>query len=97
MSRSFAELLPTPLTAQSLAELQPLSRAQDLLLLLERWVERGWLRALDKAFVAFLHERDPHGDPLVLLAAAPCLIAGVGLNISAQLLAPSPAVAEDLP
>ena len=70
MSRSFAELLPTPLTAESLARLQPLHRAEDLLLLLERWVERGWLRALDKAFVAFLHERDPHGDPLVLLAAA---------------------------
>ncbi len=70
MSRSFAELLPTPLTAESLALLQPLSRAEDLLLLLERWVERGWLRALDKAFVAFLHERDPQGDPLVLLAAA---------------------------
>ena len=34
---------------------------------------------------------------LVLLAAAACLIAGVGLNISAQLLAPSPAVAEALP
>jgi len=31
------------------------------------------------------------------LAAAACLIAGVGLNISAQLLAPSPAVAEALP
>lgn len=70
MSRSFAELLPTPLTAESLAQLQPLTRAEDLLLLLERWVERGWLRALDKAFVAFLHERDPEGDPLVLLAAA---------------------------
>ena len=70
MSRSFAELLPTPLTAESLALLQPLSRAEDLLLLLERWVERGWLRALDKAFVAFLHERDPRGNPLVLLAAA---------------------------
>ena len=70
MSRSFAELLPTPLTAESLAQLQPLARAEDLLLLLERWVERGWLRALDKAFVAFLHERDPEGDPLVLLAAA---------------------------
>ena len=70
MSRSFAELLPTPLTAESLAQLQPLSRAADLLLLLERWVERGWLRALDKAFVAFVNERDPHGDPLVLLAAA---------------------------
>ena len=59
MSRSFAELLPTPLTAESLALLQPLTRAEDLLLLLERWVERGWLRALDKAFVAFLHERAP--------------------------------------
>ncbi|NNB17141.1 exodeoxyribonuclease V subunit alpha [Pseudomonas fragi] len=70
MSSSFAELLPTPLTAESLALLQPLGRAEDLLLLLERWVERGWLRALDKAFVAFLHERDPQGDPLVLLAAA---------------------------
>ena len=70
MSRSFAQLLPTPLTAESLAQLQPLACAADLLLLLERWVERGWLRALDKAFVAFIHERDPEGDPLVLLAAA---------------------------
>lgn len=70
MSRSFAELLPTPLTAESLAQLQPLTCAADLLLLLERWVERGWLRALDKAFVAFLHDLDPQGDPLVLLAAA---------------------------
>lgn len=34
---------------------------------------------------------------LVMFAAAACLIAGVGLNISAQLLAPSPAVAETLP
>ncbi|POA28481.1 MULTISPECIES: exodeoxyribonuclease V subunit alpha [unclassified Pseudomonas] len=70
MSRSFSDLLPTPLTAESLAQLTPLSRADDLLLLLERWVERGWLRALDKAFVAFLHELAPDGDPLVLLAAA---------------------------
>ncbi|HAL07525.1 MAG TPA: peptidase M20, partial [Brevundimonas sp.] len=34
---------------------------------------------------------------LMLFAAAACLIAGVGLNLSAQLLAPSPAVAEALP
>nr|WP_303692140.1 M20/M25/M40 family metallo-hydrolase [Brevundimonas naejangsanensis] len=34
---------------------------------------------------------------LVLLAAAACLIAGVGLNVSARLLAPAPAVAEALP
>ena len=70
MSRSFAELLPTPLDAQSLSALTPLSRVDDLLLLLERWVERGWLRALDRAFVAFLSELDPHADSLVLLAAA---------------------------
>ena len=70
MKRSFADLLPTPLTDDSLAQLAPLSSARDLLLLLERWVERGWLRALDKAFVGFLHERAPDGDPLVLVAAA---------------------------
>ena len=50
--------------------MSPLTRAEDLLLLLTRWVERGWLRALDKAFVAFLHELEPDTDPLVLLAAA---------------------------
>lgn len=70
MSRTFADLLPTPLDAESLASLQPLARADDLLSLLQRWVERGWLRALDKAFVAFLAELDPNADPLVLLAAA---------------------------
>lgn len=70
MSRTFADLLPTPLAAESLADLAPLTRADDLLLLLTRWVERGWLRALDKAFVAFLHELAPDDDPLVLLAAA---------------------------
>ena len=45
MSRTFADLLPTSLAAESLADLAPLSRAEDLLLLLTRWVERGWLRA----------------------------------------------------
>ncbi|PNB75687.1 exodeoxyribonuclease V subunit alpha [Pseudomonas sp. GW456-E7] len=70
MNRSFADLLPTSLAVESQAELAPLSRADDLLLLLTRWVERGWLRALDKAFVAFLHELAPEDDPLVLLAAA---------------------------
>jgi exodeoxyribonuclease V alpha subunit len=70
MNRTFAHLLPTPLDAESLAELKPLSRVDDLLLLLERWVERGWLRALDKAFVGFLADLDPTADSLVLLAAA---------------------------
>lgn len=58
------------LSPQPLEALQPLNRADDLLQLLERWVERGWLRALDHAFVGFLHELDPRADPLVLLAAA---------------------------
>ncbi|NBA96545.1 exodeoxyribonuclease V subunit alpha [Pseudomonas sp. R5(2019)] len=70
MSRTFADLLPIPLDAESLSALSPLSNGQDLLSLLDRWVERGWLRALDRAFVAFLAERDPAGDSLVLLAAA---------------------------
>ncbi|AZC99968.1 exodeoxyribonuclease V subunit alpha [Pseudomonas chlororaphis] len=62
------EDLLTPLEPQP--DLAPLVRAGDLLLLLDRWVELGWLRALDKAFVGFLHELEPQGDPLVLMAAA---------------------------
>lgn len=70
MSRTLVDLLPTPLDAGHLAALQPLRDSTDLLTLLDRWVERGWLRALDRAFVGFLQERDPQGEPLVLLAAA---------------------------
>ncbi|MBJ9978400.1 exodeoxyribonuclease V subunit alpha [Pseudomonas sp. S75] len=70
MSRTLDDLLPTPLQAEHLAALAPLTDSRDLLALLDRWVERGWLRALDRAFVAFLEERAPAGDPLVLLAAA---------------------------
>ncbi|POA75824.1 exodeoxyribonuclease V subunit alpha [Pseudomonas sp. GW531-T4] len=64
------EDLLTPLEPQPQSDLAPLVRSADLLLLLDRWVERGWLRALDKAFVGFLHELEPQGDPLVLMAAA---------------------------
>ncbi|WP_248738397.1 exodeoxyribonuclease V subunit alpha [Pseudomonas sp. MWU12-2029] len=70
MSRTFAHLSPIALDADSLARLTPLMQAEDLLQLLTHWVERGWLRALDKAFVTFLHELVPDVDPLVLLAAA---------------------------
>jgi len=70
MTRTFDDLLPTPLDAEHLATLAPLTDSDDLLALLDRWVERGWLRALDRAFVGFLRDRDPHGDSLVLLAAA---------------------------
>lgn len=70
MSRSFSELMPAALTDVSLVDLSPLTRSDDLLLLLERWVERGWLRALDRAFVGFLRDLDPDAAPLVLVAAA---------------------------
>ncbi|MFB4394382.1 MULTISPECIES: exodeoxyribonuclease V subunit alpha [unclassified Pseudomonas] len=70
MTRSLDDLLPTPLQAVHLATLAPLRNSQDLLVLLDRWVERGWLRALDRAFVSFLEERVPGSDPLLLLAAA---------------------------
>ena len=70
MTRTFDDLLPTPLDADHLAALAPLDDSADLMALLDRWVERGWLRALDRAFVGFLRERAPAGDPLVLLAAA---------------------------
>ncbi len=70
MTRRLHDLLPTPLEAAHLAALAPLQASHDLLTLLDRWVERGWLRALDRAFVSFLEERAPGSDPLVLLAAA---------------------------
>mgnify|MGYP003402140423 FL=1 len=42
----------------------------DLLHQLDFWVSRGWLRALDRAFAAFVLEQEPQAQPAVLLAAA---------------------------
>ena len=67
MSRTFADLSSAIDNPSSLA---PLTSASDLLILLDRWVERGWLRSLDKAFIGFLYELAPQSDPLVLFAAA---------------------------
>lgn len=67
MSRTFADLSSAIDNPSSLA---PQTSASDLLILLGRWVERGWLRSLDKAFIGFLYELAPQSDPLVLLAAA---------------------------
>ncbi len=41
----------------------------ELLAQLDRWVERGWLRALDRALAAFFLELEPGCPPLALLAA----------------------------
>jgi len=43
---------------------------QELLALINTWVEYGWLRPLDQAFMRFLDELAPASEPLFLLAAA---------------------------
>lgn len=43
---------------------------QALFALLDRWVTRGWLRALDRALAGFLHREVNDASPLLLLAAA---------------------------
>ncbi|AGA31851.1 Exodeoxyribonuclease V alpha chain [Thioalkalivibrio nitratireducens DSM 14787] len=47
-----------------------LASADALLDLLDRWVEHGWLRALDRALARFLREQVPEAAPLLLLGAA---------------------------
>ncbi|MGQ4879326.1 exodeoxyribonuclease V subunit alpha [Billgrantia sp. LNSP4103-1] len=43
---------------------------QALFALLDRWVERGWLRALDRALAGFFQREVSDAPPLLLLAAA---------------------------
>ncbi|MBD3896449.1 exodeoxyribonuclease V subunit alpha [Halomonas sp. ML-15] len=59
---------------------QPATQAEDasaalhdvaaLTALLDRWVARGWLRALDRALAVFLQREVNDASPLLLLAAA---------------------------
>lgn len=48
----------------------PLKTAAEMLELIGRWAERGWLRELDRAFATFLVERAADAHPLLILAAA---------------------------
>ncbi len=48
----------------------PLHSPHSLIALLDQWVDRGWLRALDVALVRFLHEEASDAPAAVLLAAA---------------------------
>ncbi|RCV87999.1 exodeoxyribonuclease V subunit alpha [Billgrantia montanilacus] len=43
---------------------------QALFALLDRWVERGWLRALDRALASFFQREVSNAPPLLLLATA---------------------------
>ncbi len=52
------------------ATAEALRDPQALFALLDRWVARGWLRALDHAFAAFLAREVPDAPAPLLLAAA---------------------------
>ncbi|GAB3480566.1 exodeoxyribonuclease V subunit alpha [Azotobacter salinestris] len=58
------------LELESAAPSGALQDAAGLLALLDAWVERGWLRALDRALAGFFGELDESCPPLALLAAA---------------------------
>ena len=47
-----------------------LAEPAALFALLERWVARGWLRSLDRAFADFLYREVADASPLLLLATA---------------------------
>jgi exodeoxyribonuclease V alpha subunit len=44
--------------------------SDTLISLIDAWVQRGWLRPLDRAFLGFVHSLDPSAEPGFLLAAA---------------------------
>ncbi len=58
-----------PHTADA-ATLEALRDTAELFALLDRWVARGWLRVLDRAFAAFLAQEVPDAPAPLLLAAA---------------------------
>ncbi|TFH85073.1 exodeoxyribonuclease V subunit alpha [Billgrantia azerbaijanica] len=68
----------SPIHTPDLAPEQALDRAPEhaladhaaLFALLDRWVARGWLRSLDRAFAAFLKREVSEASPRLLLAAA---------------------------
>ncbi|CAK0738452.1 RecBCD enzyme subunit RecD [Gammaproteobacteria bacterium] len=43
---------------------------EELIILINVWMARGWLRELDQAFLSFLWKLDPSADSFFLLAAA---------------------------
>ena len=60
----------TTRSSDNLATLDAPSDTSRMLGVLDQWVERGWLRALDAGFARFLWIEEPHAPSLLLLAAA---------------------------
>jgi len=64
-------VLPYPAKTQSSNYLRhDRADATQLMSILDSWVERAWLRELDRAFADFLLHEAPNASPLLLLAAA---------------------------
>ncbi len=66
-----------PLTTKVIATAEPslnienyLADRDGVLMLLNHWLDAGWIRALDVALVKLLAKLDPDAEPLVLLATA---------------------------
>ena len=60
----------TQTTAPQLDIADYLASRDNLMLLLNQWLDADWLRALDVALVKLLAQLEPHAEPLALFATA---------------------------
>jgi exodeoxyribonuclease V alpha subunit len=60
----------TTRSTDKLAVIDAKGDTSRMLVVLDQWVERGWLRALDAGFARFLWLEEPQAPPLLVLAAA---------------------------
>lgn len=60
----------TTRSTDTLAAIDAKADTTRMLGVLDQWVERGWLRALDAGFARFLWTEEPQTPPLLVLAAA---------------------------
>ena len=60
----------TQTTAPQLDIADYLASRDNLMLLLNQWLDADWLRALDVALVKLLAQLEPHAEPLSLFATA---------------------------
>jgi exodeoxyribonuclease V alpha subunit len=60
----------TPRSNDTVAVIDAKGDTRRMLAVLDQWVERGWLRALDAGFARFLWTEEPQTPPLLVLAAA---------------------------
>lgn len=69
-SRSASSAPPPGPSPAAQPDLRGQATAEQLLELLARWTERGWLRPLDRALARFCHQQCSQASPLALLLVA---------------------------